>query len=114
VIRSKLFEEGEWIKGQDFIDGSPRYRLVVPGVIEGEGYFCDSYDSPLRWHVLVVQEREREYRGGPIKTVYYTVAEDCKKEARIEGGPFRFVRDARRSAEQDAIDIMAKAQGKDI
>jgi len=109
MIKATIIADGYWEKGQDFIDGSPRYRLLVRGSIEGSGRYCDSFDSPLRWHAVVVTERESAYPGGPKKNAYYAAVEDCRLEKRWENGPIWKVKDARRWAEETAISVIGEA-----
>lgn len=102
MIKTHTRQGGQWMKGQDFIDSTPRYTLIVPGEVESDmGYYCDSYDSPLRWYACVYLEMESYYPNGPKeKRVYRGCADDCRRERRIEIGPCRDVKTARIQAEQ--------------
>lgn len=102
--------KGQWSKGVDFIDNTPRYTLFVPGAIEGTGHYCDSKDSPLRWHAVVYGERERAYPGGPKRMVYYGTAEDCHTEASAQCNGYRTAKQARDATEMALQELMLDAE----
>jgi len=92
---------GEWTGGPHWMDGTPFYRLIVPGKIEGEGDYTDSYTHPVRWHCSVVSKRVPEYRGGPKRALRYTaIAEDCRREITERTEGIHGARAARAEAER--------------
>lgn len=97
----------KWNKGADFMDGQPRYTLAD---YAQTGRYCDSFTSPLRWHIVVYADRAREYPGGPRRRFYYAVVEDCRLEA--SWGPVRFtkVKDAKAWAERTFAQAKEQAE----
>lgn len=100
MIKATIFTDGEWEKGGDFMDESPRYQLLVPYVVEGRGRYCDSLSSALRWSAVVVQEKVREYRCGPLVKRYFGHVNDLRLEVSDEVGPFKSVKAARHATER--------------
>lgn len=114
MIKTTLFKNfpgSYWEKGEDFIDGTPRYRLIVPRLIvprliESTSRYCDSLTSPFRWHAVVFQESVTGRHGFPTVKRYFAVVEDCRMEKSSHSGPFKHVKDARIWAEREILDLM--------
>ena len=90
-VAVQLPEKLEWIKGEDFIDGSPRYSL------EGR----DPSNSVARIRVVIYQEKVYEGRRGdpPVKR-YFASVYDTKAEHEWRWGPYRYLKEAKAMAEE--------------
>ena len=71
----------KWTKGQDFMDGSPRYTF------EGR----DPENSYERFQVVIYAEREREFSHDPssARNFYYGHVRDDSRECADTIGPFK-------------------------
>lgn len=83
----ELKESVKWIKGHDFMDGSPRYTF------EGR----DPQDTYERFQVVIYAEREREFAHDPasVRNSYYGYVRDNSKECADIIGPFKKLKDAK-------------------
>jgi hypothetical protein len=83
-VKSKV----TWVKGCDFMDGSPRYTF------EGR----DPQDTFERFQVVIYTERERQFDhdSSSVKNFYYGCVRDNKKECADTIGRFPTVREAKK------------------
>jgi hypothetical protein len=85
--KDEVKEAVDWIKGCDFMDGSPRYTF------EGR----DPQNTYERFQVVIYTERERKFAHDPcsVKNFYYGYVRDNDKECADTIGPFGTVKEAK-------------------
>ena len=90
----------KWLRGVDWLDGTPRYT------IEGHGDL--SYTDVPFVGVVIYQEREREYRGGPKRPVWYGVVRECHREHEVIIGPCRYLKHCKQKTEREFHKMMSQ------
>lgn len=103
-VRQTETEAAKWVKGEDWLDGSPRYS------IEGR----DPSSTLERISVVVVTEREAGYRTGPKHRVYYAEVQDRDAEHVWRWGPYRSVKKAKAMAEETLAELVAGVPTEEV
>lgn len=92
-----------WTKGFDLFDNSPRYTF------DGR----DPSNALAYIRVVIIQETEEEYVGGPKVKRYYGMVENIKNESRDSVGPFKLLSLAKSETEK-LFDEYARLYPNDI